>query len=354
MENHRPGASRRLIEGRHRHLFIAFTLAAGLSSGAGSNSGGTSGGSSGSSSGSSSSSSPSSGSGSSSGASSGSSSGGSCLTSGIPAFDHVVLVIEENHNFGEIIGSNNGDPYINYLANRGVLFTNSFAITHPSEPNYFALFTGSTQGISDDNNHNFPGPSLVKELASAGKTFVGYIETSSPRKHNPWESFSDSQNVEQNFSSFPSDFTQLPSVSWVIPDMNDDMHDGTVQQGDQWIQSNMSAYATWAAAHNSLLIVTWDEDDNGNNQIATIFYGANLKPGRYSEKINHYNTLATIETMFGVPLLNNAATAAPIADVWNCSSGSSSSSSGSGLSGSSSSSIFGSGPSSGSNGGSPS
>ena len=106
--------------------------------------------------------------------------------------------------------------------------------------------------------------------------------------------------------------------------MNDDMHDGTVQQGDQWIQSNMSAYATWAAAHNSLLIVTWDEDDNGNNQIATIFYGANLKPGRYSEKINHYNTLATIETMFGVPLLNNAATAAPIADVWNCSSGSSS------------------------------
>ena len=124
------------------------------------------------------SSSPSSGSGSLSGASSGSSSGGSCLTSGIPAFDHVVLVIEENHNFGEIIGSNNGDPYINYLANRGVLFTNSFAITHPSEPNYFALFTGSTQEISDDNNYNLPGPSLAKELAFAGKTFVGYIETS--------------------------------------------------------------------------------------------------------------------------------------------------------------------------------
>ncbi len=201
---------------------------------------------------------------------------------GLPAYAHIVFVVEENHHYSQIIGSNSA-PYINSLASGGVLFTNSFAVTHPSEPNYFALFVGSTKGVTDDNDYNFSGPSFAGQMATAGKSFKGYIDSGSPRKHNPWESFSDSLTVEAAFSTFPTDFTTLPAVSWVIPNLNNDMHDGTILQGDQWLQANIGAYATWAATHNSLLIVTWDEDDEtgNNNQVATIFYGANLHSGQY-------------------------------------------------------------------------
>ena len=77
------------------------------------------------------------------------------------------------------------------------------------------------------------------------------------------------------------------------------------------------AYATWAKSNNSLLIVQFDEDDGSqNNHIATIFVGAMVKPGKYSEKINHYNVLRTIEDMYKLPRLANAANAKPITDAW--------------------------------------
>jgi acid phosphatase len=64
--------------------------------------------------------------------------------------DHVVVVVEENHSFSEIIGSADA-PYINTLAGRGASFTHSFAIEHPSEPNYLDIFSGANRGITDDH-----------------------------------------------------------------------------------------------------------------------------------------------------------------------------------------------------------
>ena len=64
---------------------------------------------------------------------------------GVPRPDHVVIVIEENHSYSEIIGSS-AAPYINSLAAQGALFTQSHATTHPSQPNYLHLFSGSNQG----------------------------------------------------------------------------------------------------------------------------------------------------------------------------------------------------------------
>ena len=111
------------------------------------------------------------------------------------------------------------------------------------------------------------------------------------------------------FSSFPpsSDYKSLPTVAFVIPNLGNDMHDGSVAQGDAWLNNNLSAYAAWAKANNSLLVVTWDEDDNGeNNQIPTIFYGANVKTGAYSEPVTHYNVLSTLEQMYGLNTTGNA------------------------------------------------
>ena len=248
----------------------------------------------------------------------------------VPTPAHVVVVIEENHGYSQIIGSPQA-PYINTLATQGALFTKSYALTHPSQPNYLGLFSGSTQGITDDScPHTFSAQSLESELLAAGKTFVGYSEglpavgssvcTSGlyVRKHAPLTDFSkDRASDHQPFTSFPTSFAKLPTVAWVIPNLDDDMHDGSIQQADSWLQTHLMAYATWAKNNDSLLIVQWDEDEGTNtNHIATIFVGAMVKPGKYSETINHYNILRTIEDMYHLAHLGSSAGAKAITDMW--------------------------------------
>jgi hypothetical protein len=253
----------------------------------------------------------------------------------VPAFDHIVVVIEENHAYNEIIGSSSA-PYINNLASQGAVFTQSFAVTHPSEPNYLELFSGSTQGVTSDScPHSFSGPDLGGEALAAGKSFTGYSESMPSdgytgctsgeyaRKHNPWSNFTDVPAADnRTFSAFPSDYTTLPKLSFVVPNLLDDMHDGTIQQGDTWLQNNIDGYAQWAKAHNSLLVVTWDEDDSSaSNQIPTLMVGQGVTAGQYSENITHDNVLRTVEDSLGVAPTNNAVGATPITDVFGTSGG---------------------------------
>jgi acid phosphatase len=250
----------------------------------------------------------------------------------IPKPDHVVIVMEENHGFSQIIGSPKA-PYINSLAAAGALFTDSHAIEHPSQPNYLDLFSGSNQGVTDDScPHSFDTDNEGHQLIKAGFSFAGFSEGlpgkgsevctagTYARKHAPWTNFTDlPARTNLPFTKFAKDFKNLalPTVSWVIPDLDDDMHNGTIAQGDTWLQDNLSAYVTWAQSHNSLLIVTWDEDERTEgNHIATIFVGPMVKPGQYGETINHYTVLRTIEAMYGLPALGNAAGVKPIKDAW--------------------------------------
>jgi hypothetical protein len=251
----------------------------------------------------------------------------------LPQPAHVVLVIEENHGFSEIIGSP-AAPYINSLAQQGALMTNSFALTHPSQPNYLDLFSGSNQGVTDDSvPHTFSTPNLASELLAAGYSFGAYSESlpfvgftggTSPnglyaRKHDPWVNFTNVPASEQMpFDGyFPADFSQLPTVSIVVPNLLNDMHSGSIQQGDAWLQSHLDGYVQWARANNSLLIVTWDEDDStGSNRIATIFVGPMVTPGQYGGPINHFNVLRTLEDIYNLPYAGASAYAAPIATIW--------------------------------------
>jgi acid phosphatase len=106
-------------------------------------------------------------------------------------------------------------------------------------------------------------------------------------------------------------------VSFVIPNNDDNMHDGSIAAGDAWLNRQLSGYANWAVANNSLLIVTWDEDDNtSRNQIPTVFYGAHVQRGSYNEQITHYNVLSTLEQMYGLPKTGNAAAAPAITAIW--------------------------------------
>ena len=255
--------------------------------------------------------------------------------SSIPTYAHVVVVMEENHSFSDIIGNTADAPYINSLANGGALLTSSYAVTHPSDPNYLALFAGNTFGLTSDECPLAEGntANLGSELLGAGDTFKGYSEglpkagsttcTSGlyASKHSPWVNFSNIPAADQQpFTAFPSssNYASLPTVSWVIPNLDDDMHNGTIQEGDTWLNKNISAYATWATTHDSLLIVTWDEDDyTENNQIPTIFYGQYVTTGKYDETINHYNLLATLEQMYGLAEVGNSNGATAITDIWN-------------------------------------
>jgi hypothetical protein len=262
-------------------------------------------------------------------------------TGALPRPGHVVIVVMENKNYDAIIGRPDEAPYLNRLASGGAVFSNSYAVSHPSQPNYLALFSGSTQGVTSDNcPQNFTnGPNLGAELLSSGHSFAGYSESMPSagytgcgsdlslgyvRKHNPWVDFSNVPATSNlTFASFPANYSQLPAVSFVMPNLCNDMHYCPRDTGDSWVQHNLSGYAQWAQTHNSLLIVTWDEDGTllfglggDNNQVPTLFYGAHVRPGTYREHITHYNVLRTIEDMYGLTHAGASASASPITDVW--------------------------------------
>lgn len=242
---------------------------------------------------------------------------------------HVVIVLEENHGPSQIIGSR-AAPYMNQLATTGASMTNSFSETHPSQPNYLALFSGSTHGLTNDScPHYFASANLGSELRSAGLTLSGYADSMPgvgytgctigkyARKHNPVVDFSNlPASVNQPFTAFPRSYTSLPTVSFVVPNLLHDMHDGTIAAADSWLKQNLGPYVTWAKAHNSVLILTWDEGGKVVNQIPTIMAGAHVKAGNYGEHIDHYSVLRTIEDMYGLGHLGYSAQRSPITDIW--------------------------------------
>ena len=252
-------------------------------------------------------------------------------TTAIPAPAHTLVVMLENHSYGQVI-ADPAAPFINSVARQGVLFTSAHAVTHPSQPNYLALFSGSTQGVTDDScPQQFSAPNLASELLAAHDTFAGYSEglpaTGSltcsaggyARKHVPWSNFSNvPASVSKPFTAIPAgNYARLPTVSFVIPDLCDDMHDCSVAVGDSWLRQHIGPYLNWAMTHHSLLILAWDENDGSpGNQIPLIFAGETVRPGRYSQPVTHYNVLATIEAAYGLPRIGRSAAAAPITGIW--------------------------------------
>lgn len=273
---------------------------------------------------------------------------------GPPRYDHVVIVMEENHSYAQVLGPSlyppfafspwvwpdvlkvplvvTRDPYIRTLAQGSAVFTNSHALTHPSQPNYLELFSGSTQGVMSDGTPStrFTTPNLGGELIATGHSFVGYSEGlpragytgddvgDYARRHAPWVNFTDvPASSDLPFSRFPRNFDALPTVSFVIPNVQHDMHSASVENADRWLQDNLSGYASWARGHNSLLIVTWDEDSGtSGNHIPTLFEGAHIRPGTYGEPVTHDRVLRTLEDMFALAPAGNSASAAAITDVF--------------------------------------
>lgn len=288
----------------------------------------------------------------------------------LPRWDHIVVVVEENKDYEQIIG-NKDAPYLNQLAAEGVNLTQMYAEEHPSEGNYFFLFAGDDLGVGFYDEvpiGKFDAPNLGARLIAKGLSFKGYAEglpeigadvNRSPagcgsdclygRKHVPWISFSNVPNggtvdtsSNLRFADFPADYDRLPTVAIVVPDLEHDMHNGaprdSVPKGDAWLRANLDAYYQWAKAHNSLLVVTFDENadrtglrgptdpavepdhdpsrQDRQNRIPTILAGAHVKPG-FEERqgLTHVNLLRTIEAVYGLPKSGAQAPAAVHAGI---------------------------------------
>jgi phosphatidylinositol-3-phosphatase len=254
-----------------------------------------------------------------------------------PTFSHVVLVVEENHSYSDVIG-NSAMPYLNSLASQYGLATQYFANGHPSMPNYLMLTTGQMETFDDNFSGTISDDNVVRELVNAGKSWKAYEESiPSPgylggdvapyvRRHNPFSYLSDVQNDPSQaanivpFSQFASDLSSntLPQFSFISPDVNDDAHNGTLAAADSWLQSNLAPLLASSTFQNSgLLIITFDESedtdlDHGGGHVATVVISSKSKMKYQSQtEYQHQSTLRLVLVASGVDRFPGLAGTAP-------------------------------------------
>jgi phosphatidylinositol-3-phosphatase len=238
-------------------------------------------------------------------------------------YDHVVWIVMENHSYAEIVGSSSA-PYINEIAGKYGLATNYFAISHPSLPNYIALTSGSTQGIADDDpplSHPLNVSSIFSQLdpgnwrsleesmpSNCAKTDSGAYAV----RHNPaayYTNLSDCSTLNVPLGAAPD---LSAKFTFVTPNVINDMHDGTIEQGDNWLSMFVPQVLSSAEYQggNTAVYITWDEDDGSSgNHVATIVIAPSVKPGtRSSTEFSHYSMLRTTEEQLGLGLIGEAAT----------------------------------------------
>lgn len=259
------------------------------------------------------------------------------VPAGQPTFSHVVLVMEENHSYSEVIG-NSSMPYFNSLASKYGLATQYFADAHPSLPNYLVLTTGLIETLNDSFTGTISDDNVVRELSKAGKTWKAYEEAlPSPgylgddsgtylRHHDPFSYLSDVQNSSSQaanivpFSQFATDLANnaLPQYSFVVPNVNDDAHNGTLAEADAWLQANIDPLISNSAFQSSgLLIITFDEGNqtdlqHGGGQVATVIVSSAAKSGFQSKTLyQHQSVLRLVLSSSGVNSFPGLAGTAP-------------------------------------------
>jgi phosphatidylinositol-3-phosphatase len=264
-------------------------------------------------------------------------------------YTHVLWIWMENHSYSQIIGSGSA-PYINGLAKKCGLATNYHNITHPSLPNYIAATSGLTSlkqfktDCEPSATCSTSAPSVFGQVSSwkaYEESMPSNCDTSSGRsyavKHDPPPYFT----TLTGCSSYDVPFTQLsgdlangtlPAFSFVTPNMTDDMHNGTVAQGDTWLAANVPPIlASSAYTSNSLVVViTWDEGAGGTTSncatnttdvgchVATLVISPSTVPGTRSKTLfNHFSLLGTTESLLKVPQLGSAGSASDMTSAFN-------------------------------------
>ena len=258
----------------------------------------------------------------------------------IPSFDRVVVVVFENKEFDQVIGSPDA-PTFRSLARRYALLTNYRAVAHPSLPNYIAMVSGSTQGVASDcTSCQVSAPNLADTLERAGMTWKTYAE-GLPRagftgaeagryakKHNPLVYFTDVVSSPDRLRrivplrSFARDLAagRLPDFSLVVPDLCHDMHDCSVAAGDAWLRTFLRPLLGHPALRHGVVFLVFDEgvsDEGGGGHVPALVLGPLVRPGsRTSMPLDHYGLLRTIEGAWGLPLLGRSRGSPEITGIW--------------------------------------
>ncbi|HEX6804699.1 MAG TPA: alkaline phosphatase family protein [Terriglobales bacterium] len=267
---------------------------------------------------------------------------GGTTTSSIPPSSHVFVVVEENHSYASVIG-NSAMPYLNSLASKYGLATQYYANTHPSIGNYFMLTTGQIITNNDSFCSTITNDNVVRHLLTAGKTWKAYVESLPSagytgcgvypyaKKHNPLAFFSDVANSSEKynlvpFSQFAGDLAnnRLPAFSFIVPNLLDDAHDGTLSAADSWLKNHIAPLiASSIFQKDGILIIVFDESvdtdtAHGGGHVATIVIGPKVKAGYKSTKLyQHQSALKTLMQALGLNSFPGAASSAPgMADVF--------------------------------------
>jgi phosphatidylinositol-3-phosphatase len=252
---------------------------------------------------------------------------GACGKPGKPParYDHVVWLVMENHSYSDILKSSSSAPFTRSLANACGSATNMHAETHPSLPNYIAMTSGSTHGISDDSppaDHRLTGPSIFSQLGSHWKA----LQESMPRpclrsstflyapKHNPAAYFT---NVAGACSRQDVKLGSSPDLSarftFITPNLCHDMHNCGVSTGDRYLATLVPKIvrSSQYRGGRTALFITWDEDDgSASNQIATVVIAPHVKRGTTSaSRFTHYSLLRTTEELLGLKKIGAARSA---------------------------------------------
>ncbi len=269
---------------------------------------------------------------------------GTSLASATPRFSHVYVVILENKEYGSMVG-NADAPYINSMISEYGLATDYTALTHPSLPNYIALLAGDTLGVRNDADHDLTAPNLLDQLEAAGHTwhvyaqnFPGDCSTTTSfqggadlvgaagayvRKHNPAISFTDVASQPTRCARVTSLAAFDPAAAdfeLIVPNMTNDMHDGTIAQGDEFLKAFVPLITHSPAFAQGLLVITWDEGTTfvgGGGHVATIVAWPGIDAGLTSGlSHDHYSLLRTIEEVFGLPCLARSCQANDLSEFY--------------------------------------
>ena len=258
----------------------------------------------------------------------------------VPMVDKVVVVVFENKESREVIGSGEA-PTFDLLAKRYALLTHYHGVTHPSLPNYLALVSGSTHGVTSDcASCRVAAPNLADTLERAGKTWKTYAEgLPAPgftgrsagryaKKHNPLLYFADVHGRPERLRrivplrAFARDLRAhaLPDFSLVVPDQCHDMHDCPVSTGDAWLRAFLRPLLRSAELAHGVVYVVFDEgrdEAGGDARVPALVVGPLVRPGsRARRRLDHYSLLRTIEDAWQLPRLARSRAARPITGIW--------------------------------------
>lgn len=253
----------------------------------------------------------------------------------VPRLAHVVLIVMENRECSQVLGSSQA-PYFNSLGRHAAVLPAFYATTHPSLPNYLSLTAGTTLGTNDSCSRCiFHVRNLVDELATAHLSWRAYMEGmpsacysgarfgSYARRHNPFVMYADVSGDPSRCSNIVP-LTRLwddirrgrvPAFAWITPDLCHDMHDCDVRHGDDFLATVMPPLVR-AVGPRGAVFVTWDEGTtkrgccrlaHGGNIPALVAGGAVHSGARPIKAYDSYSILRTIDDALGLPRLGGAA-----------------------------------------------